>query len=39
SAWVAWYNQERLHSAVGYRPPIEVHSEWVNQSAAEPVAA
>lgn len=39
SAWVAWYNQERLHSAVGYRPPYEVHSEWVNQSAAEPVAA
>ncbi|MFF5026244.1 IS3 family transposase [Streptomyces collinus] len=23
-----WYNRKRLHSAVGYRPPIEVHAEF-----------
>ncbi|MFJ2561211.1 MULTISPECIES: IS3 family transposase [unclassified Streptomyces] len=23
-----WYNRKRLHSAVGYRPPREVHSEY-----------
>jgi putative transposase len=22
-----WYNRKRLHSAVGYRPPREVHAE------------
>ncbi|RCS99383.1 hypothetical protein CIK60_05180 [Brevibacterium aurantiacum] len=39
SKWVAWYNQTRLHSAIDYRPPFEVHSEWINQSAIEPAAA
>lgn len=39
SKWVAWYNQSRLHSAIGYRPPFEVHSEWINQSVADAVAA
>ncbi|MFF8894610.1 MULTISPECIES: integrase core domain-containing protein [Bacteria] len=38
-AWVAWYNQSRLHSAIGYRPPLEVHSEWSNLSATTPAAA
>ncbi|WP_177244833.1 integrase core domain-containing protein, partial [Streptomyces sp. yr375] len=23
-----WYNRKRLHSAVGYRPPYEVHAEY-----------
>jgi putative transposase len=23
-----WYNRKRLHSALGYRPPREVHSEF-----------
>jgi len=23
-----WYNRNRLHSAVGYRPPREVHAEF-----------
>jgi transposase InsO family protein len=23
AAWVHWYNTTRLHSALGYRPPIE----------------
>ncbi len=31
SRWVAWYNQRRLHSGIGYRVPVEVHGEWVNQ--------
>ncbi len=22
--WVSWYNNERLHSAIGHRPPQEV---------------
>jgi putative transposase len=39
SKWVAWYNQTRLHSAIDYRPPFEVHWEWINQFATEPVAA
>ena len=39
SKWVAWYNQTRLHSAIGYRPPFEVHSEWINQSTTELAAA
>jgi len=21
--WVSWYNQDRLHSSLNYRPPIE----------------
>jgi transposase InsO family protein len=25
-----WYNRKRLHSAVGYRPPGEVHAEYEN---------
>ena len=39
SKWVAWYNQERLHSAIGYRPPFEVRSEWINQPGVESAAA
>lgn len=23
SSWVSWYNQERLHSGIGYRTPVE----------------
>ncbi|SMX87112.1 hypothetical protein BLIN101_02334 [Brevibacterium linens] len=36
---VAWCNKTRLHPATGCRPPLEVHSEWINQSATEPAAA
>ncbi len=39
SAWVAGYNQSRLHSAIGYRPPFEVHSEWSNLPATTPATA
>ena len=23
AAWVHWFNTERLHSSIGYRPPVE----------------
>lgn len=37
--WVGWYNNQRLHSAIGYRPPVEVHQEAVTkQRGATPVA-
>ena len=26
--WVDWFNRTRLHSALGYRPPIEVETEY-----------
>lgn len=26
--WVAWYNEERLHSALGYVPPVEYERDW-----------
>lgn len=39
SNWVCWYNQTRLHSALEFRPPIEVHSEWINQSTTKSAAA
>lgn len=38
SKWLAWYNQARLHSAIGYRPPIEVPSERTNPAATSGVA-
>ncbi|WP_425429808.1 integrase core domain-containing protein [Corynebacterium pacaense] len=28
SAWIGWYNNRRLHSALAHRPPKEVHQEW-----------
>ncbi len=28
SKWIGWYNNRRLHSALGHRPPREVHQEW-----------
>jgi putative transposase len=26
--WVHWYNTHRLHSAIGYLPPIEYENEY-----------
>ncbi|WJY67010.1 integrase core domain-containing protein [Corynebacterium auris] len=28
STWVGWYNNRRVHSALGYRPPNQVHQEY-----------
>ncbi|MGO1175495.1 MAG: integrase core domain-containing protein [Brevibacterium aurantiacum] len=39
SKWIGWYNGRRLHSAIGYRPPFEVHREWIEGSGNEAVAA
>ncbi|SMY05465.1 IS3 family transposase [Brevibacterium antiquum] len=39
SKWIGWYNRRRLHSAIGYRPPFEVHREWIERGSDEPVAA
>ncbi len=37
AAWVHWYNTERLHSAIGYCPPIEYETRYreIVASAAE----
>jgi len=29
--WVAWFNHQRLHSAIGYIPPAEVEANEYNQ--------
>lgn len=39
SKWVSWYNQARLHSGIGYRPPVEAHTQWAGQDATGDVAA
>ncbi|SDS78394.1 Integrase core domain-containing protein [Corynebacterium timonense] len=28
STWVGWYNNRRVHSALGYRPPRQAHQEY-----------
>lgn len=32
--WVIWYNNERLHSSLGYASPQEFEESWGNQEAA-----
>jgi putative transposase len=32
--WVAWYNNERLHSACGYAPPKEFEENYYTQQGA-----
>jgi len=35
SAWVTWYNDERLHSAIDYVPPVEYEQQyWATQEQA-----
>lgn len=39
--WVAWYNQERLHEALGYVPPVEYEAALTgtSQPASQPTPA
>lgn len=39
SKWVGWYNHTRLHSAIDYRPPREVHNEAVTRGLLRATAA
>jgi len=32
--YVRWYNEQRIHSALDYRTPCEVESEWITLNAA-----
>ena len=34
AAWVHWFNTERLHSAIGYRPPVEFEEHYRDQDVA-----
>ncbi|WP_461636399.1 integrase core domain-containing protein [Glutamicibacter soli] len=34
SAWVGWYNTQRLHSSLGYTTPREAHQAYVALPAA-----
>jgi len=36
--WISWYNSERLHSAIRYRPPQEVEDEFYETIALEKAA-
>jgi len=29
--WVAWFNHQRLHSAIGYIPPAEAEANYYNR--------
>ena len=37
--WVRWFNEERLHSAIDYRPPTEYEEMYRSSQATEPQAA
>ena len=37
--WVAWYNQDRLHSTIGYQTPSEAEERYYQQSRRRGVAA
>lgn len=32
--WLVWYNEQRLHSSLGYCPPAEFEESWSHQEAA-----
>ncbi|MFD4369240.1 integrase core domain-containing protein, partial [Rhodococcus sp. NPDC058521] len=31
ASWVHWYNTSRLHSAIGYLPPVDYENEYRQQ--------
>lgn len=33
SRWIGWYNNSRLHSSLGYRPPVEIREELIGSQA------
>lgn len=37
--WVRWFNHERLHSSIGYRPPVEYEQLYHSHTAAQAQAA
>ncbi|MGP4978974.1 integrase core domain-containing protein [Glutamicibacter arilaitensis] len=39
SRWVGWYNAQRLHSALGYRSPAQVHRQWTERTLMDVAAA
>jgi len=38
SGWVAWFNEERLHSALGDRPPAEIEADYYRDHRQVPAA-
>src|SRR5690606_20916151 len=38
ASWVHWYNTQRLHSAIGYRPPVEYEHLYHQQTISAEVA-
>jgi putative transposase len=38
AAWVHWFNTERLHSAIGYRPPVEFEKRYRDTTATADLA-
>lgn len=36
AAWVHWFNTERLHSAIGYQPPVEFENNHYGDTTAAP---
>jgi putative transposase len=39
AGWVDWFNYRRLHSSIGYQPPVEYETEYHRTRAQEPLAA
>ena len=39
AAWVHWFNTQRIHSAIGYRTPIEYETEYHQNHAQEILSA
>ena len=35
-SWVHWFNTSRLHSAIGYLPPIEFEQQYYRQINSQP---